>query len=207
MSEERKLTDAEKRRLELFEEKKEQLIENGYSARDMTISVVKANFLGTLYGVLLALPFFFVYITTVEKPRITASSRDLVLYIPILLALTVIHELIHGITWSFFAGGFRDNIEFGVVWKMLTPYCTCKKPLNKWQYLIGGLMPCLILGIIPSAIACVNHNGYLIFYGLLMIACAGGDLCVSTLLLKSKTKETTLFYDHPTKCGFTVFEK
>ena len=56
------------------------------------------------------------------------------------------------------------NMKFGVIWKMLTPYCHCKEPLKVGQYILGGVMPAVILGIIPCIIAIIiGHFGLLLF--------------------------------------------
>ena len=42
-----------------------------------------------------------------------------------LMAGIVVHELIHGLTWAYFAKKGFKSIRFGIFWEMLTPYCHC----------------------------------------------------------------------------------
>ena len=70
-----------------------------------------------------------------------------------LMAGIVVHELIHGLTWAYFAKKGFKSIRFGVFWEMLTPYCHCSEPLTVRQYCIGALMPLVVLGIIPLVLA------------------------------------------------------
>ena len=123
------------------------------------------------------------------------------------LFLTVVHELIHGLTWGLFAKERFKSIEFGVIWKMLTPYCTCKEPLKKNQYIVGSLMPCLILGILPCIISWFNQNIWVLLMGVIMIMGAGGDLLISKMILSSKNRQSGLYLDHPTEVGLVVFTK
>ena len=58
---ERKLTEAEKIRLEAFTEQVAALEKDGYVKTDLTVSAEKANIIGPLYGFLTALPFIILY--------------------------------------------------------------------------------------------------------------------------------------------------
>ena len=53
----------------------------------------------------------------------------------------VVHELIHGLVWSFFCKDGLHSIHFGFQLKTLTPYCHCAQPLDKGGYIAGTLAP------------------------------------------------------------------
>jgi hypothetical protein len=119
-----------------------------------------------------------------------------------------VHELIHGLTWSFFTPhGFKD-IDFGIMRDSLTPYCTCKMPLPKGQYIVGALMPLIVFGIIPIVVAfCTGWIGFL-YLGILMTVSAAGDVMIVVKALRHKsTADETLLYDHPTEAGSVIFER
>ena len=207
-SNERVLTEAEQRRLERYKAKCEELERGGYTKTELTISVVKAN-IGALYGFIMTVPFIVIYVLRYEgadfgRSRISASSGLTVL--ALLLLLTVVHELIHGVTWSRFTKSFKD-IEFGVIWKYLTPYCTCSEPLGKWQYITGALMPGLLLGIVPCIIGCIATDILFLAAGVLMTIAAGGDILIAKMILGNKASKTALYLDHPTEVGLVVFQK
>ena len=207
-SNERVLTEAEQRRLERYKAKCEELERGEYTKTELTISVVKAN-IGALYGLIMTVPFIVIYVLRYEgadfgRSRISASSGLTVL--ALLLLLTVVHELIHGVTWSRFTKSFKD-IEFGVIWKYLTPYCTCSEPLGKWQYITGALMPGLLLGIVPCIIGCLTTNILFLAAGVLMTIAAGGDILIVKMILGNKASKTALYLDHPTEIGLVVFQK
>ncbi|MCR5458464.1 MAG: DUF3267 domain-containing protein [Acetatifactor sp.] len=205
----RKLTKAEQRRLEAFRKQEEEMLQNGYEKKDLTTSALKANTLGCLYGAILALIVFLIGYAFGARLEDDGKNPWNMLLIVLFLILVVVHELIHGITWGLFAkGGFKKNIEFGFIVQYMTPYCTCKAALKKWAYVIGSLMPCIVLGIGICVLAFFLHHGPTFFLGALMIVSAGGDLLITQMILMHKTKaKEVLYMDHPTDIGLVTFEK
>ena len=207
--EKRELTEAEKRRAELFQKTKTELEGQGYEMKELTCSIIKANTLGFLYAAILAAPFLIAYFCLdLPMPGEDTSWQPIVLFVLFILSL-VVHELIHGIFWSFGVGGFKDNIEFGFIAAALTPYCACKAPMKKGCYLIGSVMPCFLLGVVPCILALVIGNFFVLVFGALGILGGGGDLLVSQMIVchKSNGKKDQLYLDHPTKIGLALFEK
>ena len=207
--EERKLTESEKNRLDAFNRQIAALEQDGYVKKDLLISGDQANFVGPLYGFLTALPFIVLYFLTMrELPEwktlgFLRTAGLLIFY----FVLIILHELIHGLTWSRFTkNGFR-SISFGVIWRSLNPYCTCSEPLPKAHYLAGCLMPWFVLGIIPCIAGLIMHNGFLLFTGVIMALSAGGDLLIAQKILAQKSDGETLFLDHPTEIGLVCLEK
>ena len=121
--------------------------------------------------------------------------------------LIILHELIHGLTWSCFVKNGYRSISFGVIWRSLNPYCTCSEPLSKLHYLTGLLMPWFVLGIIPCVAAIILRNGYMMVFGVVMAISAGGDLMIAQLILREKDGGEKLYMDHPTKIGLVCLEK
>lgn len=207
--EQRELTEAEKRRAELFQKTKADLEGQGYEMKELTSSIIKANTLGILYAAILAAPFIIAYFCMgLPLPGEDTTWQPIVLFVLFILSL-VVHELIHGIFWSFGVGGFKDNIEFGFIAAALTPYCACKAPMKKGCYLIGSVMPCFLLGVVPCILSLIFGNVFVLVFGALGILGGGGDLLVSQMILchKSNGKKDQLYLDHPTKIGLALFEK
>lgn len=205
----RQLTPAEKRRKVIFDAKCEEMYRNGYTKIDLTFSVAKAN----MYAVLIMLPFligFMVWFFAVNLNHMSFHYGliEFLFFIVGGVLLTVIHELIHGIVWATFANKHFKSIEFGIVWKMLTPYCTCNEALTKLQYIIGAAMPTIIVGIIPAifAIYCNSFIFFLLFWA--MIAGGGGDALIIYKMLQHRSGgKKCIYLDHPYECGVVVFEK
>ena len=161
------------KRKEQFEILKEDMQKNGYKEKNLTIGILQAN-IGAIFIMLpfvVATAIFYFSVNSLVLQEI--SLKFSILLLPILLALIVLHELIHGLVWGFFAGNHFDSIEFGVIWKALTPYCTCSEPMKKWQYILGGAMPTLVLGGGTAVIAVVTGHFLLFFLAELMIFSGG----------------------------------
>ena len=206
----RKLSPKEQRRLNVFEETCERLSQQGYKRNDLTISIVKAN----LFVFLLAIPVvgIGVLLFAWKNPisLLTPDPKGSLLFIVLFFVLIVAHELIHGLTWSLYAEHHFKDIEFGFMKEYLTPYCTCTTPLLKSHYIMGALMPCVVLGILPMAIGILLGSHFLFWTGIVMILAAGGDIMIVMKLLAYKSQsgaEEILIYDHPTEAGSVIFER
>lgn len=205
---ERKLTPAEQKRKADFEKICEEMEQNGYRKKDLTVSVLLANVLALIVMLPFAAAVFCLYITVNSAEIETLSLReDIWIFIAALL-LAVLHEAVHGLTWGFFAKNHFESIDFGIVWKALTPYCTCSEPLTKRQYMIGGAMPTLIVGFLPAIISAVIGNFWLFVLSEFMILGGGGDfLIILKMLFYRPETNDVLYYDHPYECGIVAFER
>ncbi len=116
----------------------------------------------------------------------------------------ILHEFIHGITWARFAKNGHKSIKYGIIWKAITPYCHCKEPLLVKHYILGALMPGLILGIIPSFYGLVSGNLIGIFIGGFFTLAASGDFMIISKLLY----QNAAYYvqDHPSKIGCYIYK-
>lgn len=194
----------EQEKIKRFEEIKEEMINNGYKENLGTITVAKANIYALLTAGPIALICFFIYINKWDSIILEFNLATIILYFVSIIASVIIHEFIHGLTWSLFCKEGFKSINFGVMWKSLTPYCHCKEPLNFKAYITGGLMPLLILGILLFIISFFMGNSSLMILSLINILSAGGDTTIALLLCKYKD---AIFIDHPTDCGFVAFTK
>ena len=212
MSEEtnRKLSAKEQKRLNAFEATCESYLQQGYKMTRLTIGIVKAN----LLTLLLAIPviaigiLLFAWVNSLALLRPTPQST--ILFIAMFVVLIVAHELIHGLTWSIFTEHRFKDIEFGFMKEYLTPYCTCKVPLSKGHYILGALMPCITLGIIPTALGIILGSSLLFWVGIIMFLSAGGDLMIIFKVLTFKQQPSSseiLIFDHPTQAGSVILEK
>ena len=189
---ERKLTEKELKRKEQFEILRADMQKNEYKEKALTIGVLQAN----IGAIIIMLPFVIVtamiYYNVNSIGAQEISLRFSILLLPILLVLIVLHELIHGLVWGCFAKNHFHSIEFGVIWKALTPYCTCSGPMKKWQYMLGGAMPTLVLAAGTVVIAVATSQWLLFLIAELIIFSGGGDFLIilKILLYRSRRKET-----------------
>ena len=182
--------------------------------RKETINIATANVVSIgillisailLYGI-----FFMVYDA---RDWFNAETKDSMIdnfvtsYLKFMIVLVVgviVHELIHGLTWGLYAKSKFKSISFGVMWKMLTPYCHCSEPLKVPHYAIGALMPLIILGIIPAVVAICIKSLFGLTMSIIFIAAAAGDIMIVWNLRKEDRNNMIL--DHPTEAGYLVYE-
>ncbi|MBQ9285224.1 MAG: DUF3267 domain-containing protein [Bacteroidaceae bacterium] len=177
--------------------------------RKVTIDIAKANVFAMLIMFVAAIAFLvpFLLIWSGRKDingLVGSSSEWLVAFVTMIVGI-VVHELIHGLTWAYYASSGWRSISFGVMWKLLTPYCHCSEPLHIRDYMMGAMMPCIVLGILPAVIALIIGSLPLLVWGIFFIAAAAGDIWMTWLLTKEDHKGLVL--DHPTEAGFYIIEE
>ena len=204
----RKLSKAEEKRKKLYEEKKKEVLAQGYEEKDLTISVLRANVMAFVLGLPIIILLLILFIYKNQSGLYTFSFYGPVVFLVVFAVLVVVHELIHGLFWAIYAKHHLKSIEFGFIVSSLTPYCCCKEMLTKSQYIIGGIMPTVILGIIPAIISIFTGSIFWFAMGELMILSGGGDMTILLKLLRYKSnKKEILYMDHPYECGLVVFER
>jgi hypothetical protein len=124
--------------------------------------------------------------------------------LPGLLGGVVLHEVIHALSWAFFARKPLRSIRFGIQWKTLTPYAHCAEPMEAWAYRRGAAMPAILLGVIPAAVGLVAGNGAWAIYGTIFLVAAVGDFIVLWVL--RRVPGNVLVEDHPSRAGCYVYD-
>jgi hypothetical protein len=189
----------------------------GYKKEILTIDLVKANLYGMfaiipiliIYGV----PFYLLWRNTFSKIALKNFVSEFNSgiwgnFVIILFVITIgiiLHELIHGITWANYCKNGFKSIKFGVLWKMLTPYCHCVEPLKVEHYIIGGIMPVIILGFLPFAYSIFTGNALWLFFSVFFTMAAVGDFLIINLLRKENKDDLVL--DHPSEAGCYIYRK
>lgn len=205
----RELTEAEKRRLNNYNDICDDLVQHGYKKTELTISIVKAN----IFGIVFAIPVFVIGLFLFHLKNGFSSDmlftfRETLIFVFGLIILVFLHEFVHGFVWGLYSEHYFKDIEFGFMRQYLTPYCTCTEPLRKGPYIAGGIMPLIALGILPTVAAIFNGSYMMLIMGLIMTVSAAGDIMIIYKLVKFRTSsETVLCLDHPTMGGVAVFEK
>jgi hypothetical protein len=180
-----------------------------YSGEKITIGERRAIVLSGLAVIPISLicGTLFILVWGIDPQLIDYYMQNL---LPIILILNVgflvgaiVHELLHGVTWALFAKDGFKSIKFGVMWKILSPYCHCKEPLKFRHFIAGALMPTMLLGILPTLIAIYIGNLILLVFGIMFIAAGGGDLLMIYSLRNEKP--SSLIQDHPTEIGCIVY--
>ena len=213
---ERLLTEAETKRYYNLVNKTKELIEKGYTRRDCLLSVKTANITGNLVMLVPIAILCVIYVIVngfnfMPKAAIAQYGGLAPLYgllaFLVSIAGLVVHELIHGIFWAMGARRGWKDVQFGFIKKNLTPYCTCLSPIKKPIYIIGALMPMMILGIGVSIVAILMGNPFIMLFGIVHVFGGAGDILIIAMVLKKVEGRDVLIFDHPYDCGFILFEK
>lgn len=201
----RKLTPSEKKRKERFQNLCQELEQQGYIKTDLCFSALRANIIALVLSLpITAIGILLFFWKNSGSHWFSLNGWQFLLFLITLLTGMVIHELIHGITWSLFAKKGWKSIDFGFIAKYLTPYCTCGEPLPFWGYFTGALMPTLILGVGVYLVGLFVGSYLYALWGLLNILAGGGDLAI---LWRIRKHRKSLILDHPYQVGCVVFEK
>ncbi len=176
--------------------------------RKVAIDIVKANIFAIVIFVVAAVaflvPFFWIWGGRKPVSELLGGFPDWILAFVLMFVGIVVHELIHGATWACFAKSGWKSISFGVIWKLLTPYCHCDEPMRISGYMWGAMMPCIVLGIIPAIVALFIGSLPVLAWGIFFIAAAAGDIWMTWLLTKENPKSLVL--DHPSEAGFYIID-
>lgn len=139
--------------------------------------------------------------------ELVQTHRSLLLISPMVMMLVfivgaVVHELLHGLTWAAFCRNGLKSIRYGVYWKMLTPYCHCTEVLPLKHYALGGMMPGLVMGLLPALAGIALGHFLLFLFGLFFSMAAAGDILILWMLRHQGGND--LIQDHPDKIGCFV---
>lgn len=173
--------------------------------KDLSIPVARATLWSIVFGLPLACLLIFLYawrwgaVLTLSNATPAAFGYFILFFFTALILGSITHELIHAFSWAYFSHKPLRAIKFGVQWKTLTPYAHCREPMEVQAYRLGGIMPLLVLGILPTLIGIGTGNGWVMFFGILFTMAAGGDLLV--LWLIRDVRPGQLVQDHPTQVG------
>lgn len=130
------------------------------------------------------------------------ASLERLAFVGWLIALTMLHELVHATSWKLLGGLRWADIEFGVKWKYLAPYAHSKAPMRASAYRIGAVMPLLLVGLLPFGVALALGDGLWAWLGAVMISGAVGD--VTVLWVMRSVASDALVIDHPENAGCLV---
>jgi hypothetical protein len=202
MSEEiQQLSPQKRARVEKFNKIRQSLLDNGYKEEILTISALKANIMVFITSLPIAAIGWLLFFRIYRFDYI--PDIPLWIFIIVLIGI-VIHELIHGFVWGYFSKEKWKSIGFGVEWKYLTPYCTCSECLSYKAYVLGAIMPTIILGLIPYIISLVTGSYFCLFFSLLLILGGGGDIYI---IYSIRNHKKAILVDHPYLVGCVAFRK
>lgn len=170
----------------------------GYTAEKRTISITAASIAALAVMAVLG----FVGVIAMYQLWGDAFRGMAGLLVAFLLGV-VVHELIHGLTWIWVTHSSFRHLRFGIMTGAV--YCHIDVPMTKRQYVIGALMPLVLMGIVPYVLSFIIGNLWLMAFGVLFIASAMGDVMI-VWAIRNEPPET-MVYDHPKEAGCYVYRK
>ena len=180
-----------------------------YKKTDLSISMNQASLYSILFAIPIIILFGWLFVARWGFQSFMLGfdsffTNLLSFFLYFILGIAV-HELIHGITWMIAGKKPLNAIKYGFQVSTLTPYAHCKEPMYVNAYRIGAVMPGLLLGVVPSLIAILNGNIWLIAFGIFFTIAAGGDFTI-LWLLRNVSKDK-LVEDHPAQAGCYILEE
>ena len=112
-----------------------------------------------------------------------------------------VHELIHGFTWMWVTHSSFSHLRFGLLRGGV--YCHIDVPMSKRKYVVGALMPLMLVGVVPFLLSFATNSLWLMLFGAIFIGCAMGDVLIVWAIRKEPPD--TLVYDHPSEPGCIVY--
>ena len=172
----------------------------GYNTELRTIGMLKANIVAivvmALLGVLGLMAMYAIW-----GDFSLGNPWNGMLFIIGFWVGVAVHELIHGFTWMWVTHSSFSHLRFGLLRGGV--YCHIDVPMSKRKYVVGALMPLLLLGIVPFLLSFVIHSLWLMLFGVLFIGCAMGDVLIVWAIRHDSAD--TLVYDHPSEAGCVVY--
>ena len=190
--------------------------------RKLTVSIAWANIFSLLLLVAAAIPTAAIWyavwgksgIVPVADHKLTDAELEtwlwnevlkLVVFMVAVIGGVFIHEYVHGLTWARYTKNGWKSINFGFMWKMLTPYCHCSEPLKVRHYITGALMPLIVVGFFPLIVGLCTGCFLMTAFGVFYVSGAAGDILIAWKLRHESADNTVL--DHPTECGCIIYEE
>lgn len=161
-----------------------------------------------MLGLIIAIVLFFIggnlLFDAIWKDRTSLLEINIpgwVVFILVLAAI-VVHELIHGLIFAFYAVNGFKAITFGFSKTMGSPYCHCKDAVKVKYYRRAGIAPLVILGLMPLTFAMITGVNWIKTFGLLLTVGGFGDLIVWIKLFQFDSN--LMVRDHPERMGFIL---
>lgn len=203
MGKAKKISPAKQKILDNYETQRLRFLEEGYQEHSEIISVVRASVMAIITAVPVIILGTLLWMAVNRGPGWLEGKNYLVMFLMFLVTV-FIHELLHGVGWCLGAKGRWKSMYIGMMWESLTPYCHCKEPLAPGKYIFGGLFPVMILGGGLYIAALLTGSTLLLWLSMLNILAAGGDLLI---VWHARRYKDGYVLDHPTECGFVIFQK
>jgi hypothetical protein len=186
-------------------------VSENYEQDKIIINMTKATIFSliVLIGsvVIFGIPYYFIWAFSSEIKLfpILVGQINRIVFLFILASGLFIHELIHGLFFGLFAKDGFKAIKIMWLKKSFTLGCYCGNELKIKHFIVGTIMPLIILGIIPTIVAIIIGNTPLLVFGLLYISASGGDIIIVKNLIHENKNDWILSREN--EVGFNIYRK
>ena len=171
-----------------------EFVADHYTKEELTFKtgreMIFAFFVVAISGLVFGIPFYLLWSERIQaafnNTEVNFQTRLIIIGVVLVIIAIglIIHELIHGFFFAIFSKNKFKSIKFGLVLKKGYAYCKCKEILRTNQYVVGLLMPTIILGIIPSIISLFIGSSDLLLLGAIFTGAGGSDILIFRKLAK-----------------------
>ena len=158
-----------------------------------------------LWGILFALPFLLLagglYRAFLLEHALLLDHTGLILLAVLVVSLPL-HEALHGVGWRL-AGGLSQG-EVSFVLRHGLPMCSCRAVLPTRAYLVGVLLPFVVLGGGSLAAMVLWPGTVTVLAALTNLLLPGADLAIAFSVLRSGA---ALVADTPDQAGFVALTR
>lgn len=109
---------------------------------------------------------------------------DFSFYIIGIIIYFMLHELLHGIGYSFYAKD-KKNIKYGIMLEKGVLYAACQEKISKKGILVSLLLPTLFLSIIALPISLLFKLNWLLIFSIMNFSGATADILMMILIIRA----------------------
>ena len=169
----------------------------------VSISMVKANILVFIVSIAMLAGVPFLHVLLFGSAGLTVTPTGLFLFLAAIVIFVCLHEAIHLIGFRYIGGVPKQELAWGINWRMGVAYAHAKKPITVKQMKKVLLLPCIPTGLLPLVIGVSIDYLPLSILGVILTTGCIGDFILYQKLMNFP--DHALVEDHPSKPQFTVY--
>ena len=138
---------------------------------------------------------------TMRPSSVTEALQRFGIVLVVAVVGIIVHELLHAVFYlPYTKHGFK-SLKIGV--KLPShAYCECTEIMRTSQAIVSLMAPVIILGVVPSTVAIIIGNAYLLLFGIFFTVAGAADTQIFLQLFKDR--KTTWFEDKASILKFYV---
>ncbi|MEA4972313.1 MAG: DUF3267 domain-containing protein [Candidatus Metalachnospira sp.] len=189
--------------VKIYSDLREEYLNSGYEE----FSYIQSDKDSNISAIIFALPIgiaYFIIASLLNRNVFYFGESVFLINLLLVFASTPIHELFHGLGWSYFCRYGFKSIYIYLPVSLSNAYCHCAEPFNFKKYAFGTMLPMILLSILPFIISLIFQNTILFWFSIFSAFGCGCDIKNTLIAYKHRDE---IFLDYPSNCGFTSYKK